>query len=51
MRFADLVINCIKETLHNDDVNLNVTHLRDGKLATNPDYANELNNVCISRYV
>ncbi len=48
MRFADLVINCLKETFHNDDVNLNVAHLRDGSLAQMPDYANELNNVCIS---
>ena len=48
MRFADLVINCLKETLHNDDTNLKVEFLRDGTLIENPDYTAEINNVFIS---
>lgn len=48
MRFADLVINCLKETFRNDDTTLTVANLRDGKLAEKSDYASEINNVCLS---
>lgn len=48
MRVADLVINCLKETFHNDDVNITVAALRDGSLAKNPEYATEINNVFLS---
>lgn len=48
MRFADLVVNCLKETFKNDDFTLNVAKLRDGSLASTSDYAPEINNVCLS---
>lgn len=48
MRLVDLAINCLKETLHNDDTNINADLLRDGSLLKNPDYANEVNNVLLS---
>jgi len=48
MKYAELVINCIKETLHNDDTTINITNLRDGTLAKNSDYANLIFNVHLS---
>ena len=48
MRLADLVINCLKETFHNDDTNLKVEFLRDGTLLKNPEYTVEVNNVLLS---
>jgi len=48
MRIADLVINCLKETFRNDDTTITVANLRNGDLAKNPDYANEINNVFLS---
>lgn len=48
MRLVDLAVNCLKETFHNDDTNINAELLRDGTLLKNPDYANEVNNVLLS---
>ena len=47
MRLVELVVNCIKETFHNDDTGITVAHVLDGTLAQNPDYASEMNNVLI----
>lgn len=48
MRLADLVINCLRETFHNDDLNLTVALLRDDSLFKNPEYSNQVNNVLLS---
>lgn len=48
MRLADLVINCLRETFHNDDSNLTVALLRDDSLFKNPEYSNQVNNVLLS---
>lgn len=48
MRLADLVINCLRETFHNDDSNLTVALLRDGSLFKNPEYSNQVNNILLS---
>ena len=48
MRYVDLVLNCIKETLHNDDITLTVDNIREGKVAANSDYANLCFNVSLS---
>ena len=47
MRLVELVVNCIKETFHNDDTGITAAHVLDGTLAQNPDYASEMNNVLI----
>ena len=48
MRLIDLVVNCLKETFHNDDKTVNAENIRSGELALNPIYSNELNNVLLS---
>lgn len=48
MRLIDLVINCLKETIRNDDVNFNVESYLDGTLEQNPEYSAEINNVLLS---
>ena len=50
MRYVDLVLNCIKETLHNDDTTLTVENIRtrEAALYQNSDYADYLFNVSLS---
>lgn len=48
MRLIDLVINCLKETIRNDDVNFNVESYLNGSLENNPEYSIEINNVLLS---
>lgn len=48
MILAQLVVNCIKDTVHNDDKTVNVENLLNGNLYENYEYAASLNNVLLS---
>lgn len=48
MNLAQLVVNCIKENIRNDDTTLNVENLLNGNLEQSPDYAVDVNNVLLS---
>lgn len=48
MRCIDLVIECLKETIRNDDTSLDVAHFLSGQLQKNSTYATEINNVLLS---
>lgn len=48
MNLAQLVVNCIKDTVHNDDLTITVENLLNGNLEKNYDYTTEVNNVLLS---
>lgn len=48
MRLIDLVVECLKETIRNEDKTLSVDGILEGKVQNHPEYDVEFNNVLLS---